>query len=69
MKGIQIDALFDVFEESPQNRCPPLVRVEKMFEDIQSKLLGAPQFLLYLLPERKSSDLYDLNWWGWLTRH
>ncbi|CAL5360911.1 unnamed protein product [Camellia sinensis] len=37
---------------------PPLVRVEKMFEDIQSKLLGAPQFLLYLLPERKSSDLY-----------
>ncbi|CAL5434090.1 unnamed protein product [Camellia sinensis] len=59
MKGIQIDAPFDVFEESPQNRrAPPLVRVEKMFEDIQSKLPGAPQFLLCLLPERKNSDLY-----------
>lgn len=59
MKGIQIDAPFDVFEENPQNRrAPPLVRVEKMFEDIQSKLPGAPQFLLCLLPERKNSDLY-----------
>ncbi|CAL5337279.1 unnamed protein product [Camellia sinensis] len=61
MKGIQIDAPFDVFEESPQNRrAPPLVRVEKMFEDIQSKLPGAPQFLLCLLPEWKNSDLYGL---------
>lgn len=59
MKGIQIDDPFDVFEENPQNRrAPPLVRVEKMFEDIQSKLPGAPQFLLCLLPERKNSDLY-----------
>ncbi|XP_028108736.1 protein argonaute 4-like isoform X1 [Camellia sinensis] len=59
MKGIQIDALFDVFEESPQNRrAPPLVRVEKMIEDIQSRLPGAPQFLLCLLPERKNSNLY-----------
>ncbi|KAI7991968.1 Protein argonaute 4A [Camellia lanceoleosa] len=59
MTGTQIDAPFDVFEESPQNRwAPPLVRVEKMFEDIQSKLPGAPQFLLCLLPERKNSDLY-----------
>ncbi|KAJ0083479.1 hypothetical protein Patl1_30201 [Pistacia atlantica] len=59
MKGIKIDAPFDVFEENPQfRRAPPLVRVEKMFEDIQSKLPGAPQFLLCLLPERKNSDLY-----------
>ncbi|GMQ00847.1 hypothetical protein CsSME_00047741 [Camellia sinensis var. sinensis] len=58
MKGIQIDALFNVFEGSPQNRrAPPPVRVEKMFEDIQSKLPGAPQFLLCLFPERKNSDL------------
>lgn len=50
---------FDVFEEAPQNRrSPPVVRVEKMFEDIQSKLPGQPQFLLCLLPERKNSDLY-----------
>ncbi|KAL7199440.1 hypothetical protein ACSBR2_021666 [Camellia fascicularis] len=63
MKGTQIDAPFDVFEESPQNRwAPPLVRVEKMFEDMQSKLPGAPQFLLCLLPERKNSNLYGFPW-------
>ncbi|KAH1106045.1 hypothetical protein J1N35_009813 [Gossypium stocksii] len=59
MKGIRIDPPFDVFQESNQNRrCSPLVRVEKMFEDIQSKLPGAPQFLLCLLPDRKNSDFY-----------
>ncbi|CAI9277601.1 unnamed protein product [Lactuca saligna] len=59
LKGIKIDEPFDAFEESPQNRrAPPLVRVEKMFEMIMSKLPGAPQFLLCLLPERKNSDLY-----------
>ncbi|KAK8701304.1 hypothetical protein V6N13_019694 [Hibiscus sabdariffa] len=59
MKGIRIDPPFDVFQESNQNRrCSPVVRVEKMFEDIQSKLPGAPQFLLCLLPDRKNSDLY-----------
>ncbi|XP_034688176.1 protein argonaute 4-like [Vitis riparia] len=59
MKGIHIDPPFDVFEENPQSRrAPPIVRVEKMFEEIQSKLPGAPQFLLCLLPERKNSDLY-----------
>ncbi|OMO91448.1 Argonaute/Dicer protein, PAZ [Corchorus olitorius] len=59
MKGIRIDAPFDVFEESNQNRrLSPVLRVEKMFEDIQSKLPGAPQFLLCLLPDRKNSDLY-----------
>ncbi|KAL6976557.1 Protein argonaute-4, variant 2 [Sarracenia purpurea var. burkii] len=58
-KGIHIEPPFDVFEESPQNRrAPPLVRVEKMFEDVQSKLPGAPQFLLCLLPDRKNSDIY-----------
>lgn len=59
IKGIPIDAPFDVFEENPQNRrAPPLVRVEKMFENVQSKLPGAPQFLLCLLPERKNCDIY-----------
>ncbi|KAL9241081.1 hypothetical protein vseg_015231 [Gypsophila vaccaria] len=59
MKGIGIEDPFDVFEESPQNRrAPPLVRVEKMFEDVQSKLPGAPKFLLCLLPERKNCVLY-----------
>ncbi|KAG7947378.1 hypothetical protein I3843_14G091600 [Carya illinoinensis] len=59
LKGILIDPPFDVFQENPQSRrAPPVVRVEKMFEEIQSKLPGAPQFLLCLLPERKNSDLY-----------
>ncbi|KAI4308285.1 hypothetical protein L6164_031375 [Bauhinia variegata] len=59
MKGLPIEQPFDVFEENPQfRRAPPLVRVEKMFEEIQSKLPGAPQFLLCLLPERKNCDLY-----------
>lgn len=54
-----IDQPFDVFEENGQfRRAPPVVRVEKMFELVQSKLPGAPQFLLCLLPERKNSDLY-----------
>lgn len=59
IKGIHIDAPFDVFEESPQyRRAPPVVRVEKMFEEVQSKLPGAPQFILCLLPERKNCDIY-----------
>ncbi|KAI5406996.1 protein argonaute 4 [Lathyrus oleraceus] len=58
-KGIMIDQPFDVFEENPQfRRAPPMVRVEKMFEIIQSKLPGAPQFLLCLLPDRKNCDIY-----------
>ena len=37
-----------------QNRRGPLiVRVEKMFEKIQSKLPRAPQFLLRMLLDRK----------------
>ncbi|KAL0370296.1 UNVERIFIED_CONTAM: protein argonaute 4 [Sesamum angustifolium] len=62
MKGVAIEPPFDVFEENAQfRRAPPLVRVEKMFEDIQSKLPGPPKFLLCLLPERKNSDIYDFG--------
>lgn len=59
MKGVLIKDPFDVFEE-PGNlrRAPPLVRVEKMFEEIKNKLPGQPEFLLCLLPERKNCDLY-----------
>lgn len=58
-KGISVEAPFEVFEESPQlRRAPPVVRVDKMFEEIQSKLPGAPKFLLCLLPERKNCDIY-----------
>ncbi|CAL0315822.1 unnamed protein product [Lupinus luteus] len=59
MKGIMVEDPFDVFEENAQfRRAPPVVRVEKMFEHMMSKLPGAPKFLLCLLPERKNSDLY-----------
>ena len=50
---------FDVIVENPQFRhARPLVRVEKIFEEIQLKLPGQPDFLLCLLPERRKSDLY-----------
>lgn len=57
-----MDDPFDyVFEESPQfRRAPAIVRVEKMFEEIQSRLPDAPQFLLCILSERKNSDIYGL---------
>ncbi|KAK6164049.1 hypothetical protein DH2020_000913 [Rehmannia glutinosa] len=59
MKGITVEAPFDVFEENQQfRRAPPLVRVEKMLEQVQEKLPGPPKFLLCLLPERKNCDIY-----------
>ncbi|KAK4777764.1 hypothetical protein SAY87_017951 [Trapa incisa] len=60
MKGIFIEQPFHhIFDESPQLRhAPPVVRVEKMFEEIESKLPGVPNFLLCLLPDRKNSELY-----------
>ncbi|KAK4779556.1 hypothetical protein SAY87_015662 [Trapa incisa] len=59
MKGISIEQPFDIFQENPEfRRAPPVVRVEKLFEEIERKLPGLPQFLLCLLPERKNSDIY-----------
>ncbi|RYR63852.1 hypothetical protein Ahy_A04g021608 isoform B [Arachis hypogaea] len=58
-KGISMEDPFDVIEESHQfRRSPPMVRVEKMFESMQSKLPGVPQFLLCLIPERKNCEIY-----------
>ncbi|XP_015079262.1 protein argonaute 4 [Solanum pennellii] len=58
-KGISVEAPLEVFEEYPQlRRAPPVIRVDKMFEEIHSKLHGAPKFLLCLLPERKNCDIY-----------
>ncbi|KAL3620305.1 Protein argonaute-4 [Castilleja foliolosa] len=59
MKGVFVEDPFDVFEESPQSRrFPPVVRVDKMYEHIQSKLPGPPKFLLCLLPDPKNCELY-----------
>ncbi|KAF9601982.1 hypothetical protein IFM89_024528 [Coptis chinensis] len=41
----------------------PLARVENMFELIKAKLRNAPQFLLCLLPERKTSAIYGQGPW------
>ncbi|PAN17712.1 hypothetical protein PAHAL_3G150900 [Panicum hallii] len=58
-KGIQMDEPFEVFEESPSMRRAPVSRrVDDMFEQIKSKLPGAPRFLLCLLPERKNCEVY-----------
>ena len=57
-----VEAPFDVFDENPSmRRSPPVRRVEDMFEQVKTKLPGAPKFLLCVLAERKNSDIY-----GWL---
>ncbi|KAL3636893.1 Protein argonaute-4 [Castilleja foliolosa] len=59
MKGMFVEDPLDVFEESPQfRRAPPNVRVDNMYEHIESKLPDHPKFLLCLLPERKNCELY-----------
>ena len=50
-----------LIEEDPQLRkASTLVRVEKMFEQIQAKLPGPPEFILCVLPERKNSEIYGM---------
>jgi eukaryotic translation initiation factor 2C len=58
----KVENPFDVFEENPSmRRAPAIRRVEDMFEQVKTKLPGAPKFLLCVLAERKNSDVY-----GWL---
>nr|GMD81033.1 protein argonaute 16-like [Ipomoea batatas] len=58
-KGIHMERPHTLVEEDPQyRRSGPIVRVEKMFELIMSKIPGPPQLLLCVLPERKNSDIY-----------
>ncbi|GMY09800.1 protein argonaute 16 [Fagus crenata] len=58
-KGIHIERPHTLIEEDPQLRkASTLVRVEKMFEQIQAKLPGPPEFILCVLPERKNSEIY-----------
>ncbi|KAJ6829192.1 protein argonaute 16-like [Iris pallida] len=58
-KGIQINGPHALIEEDRRwNRSGPVVRVEKMFEQVMGSLPGPPQFLLCVLPERKNSDIY-----------
>ncbi|KAL0400198.1 UNVERIFIED_CONTAM: protein argonaute 16 [Sesamum radiatum] len=58
-KGIHIERPYTIIEEDHQcRRASPVIRVEKMFEQITAKLPGPPDFLLCVLPERKNSDIY-----------
>ncbi|GAV71984.1 PAZ domain-containing protein/Piwi domain-containing protein/DUF1785 domain-containing protein [Cephalotus follicularis] len=58
-KGIHIERPHTLIEEDPQSRrASPLVRVERMFEQIRAKLPGPPDFILCVLLERKNSDIY-----------
>ncbi|CAN6358861.1 unnamed protein product [Urochloa humidicola] len=58
-KGIQMADPFEMFEENPSMRRAAVSRrVDDMFEQIKSKLPGAPKFLLCLLPERKNCEVY-----------
>ncbi|KAH9607290.1 hypothetical protein KSS87_022502 [Heliosperma pusillum] len=59
-KGMKVSEPFGtVFEESQQDRrAPAHKRVDRMMENVKSKLPGPPQLLLCVLPERKNSDIY-----------
>ncbi|KAL8088025.1 hypothetical protein AgCh_037970 [Apium graveolens] len=58
-KGIIIERPFTLIEEEHQyRRANPLMRVDKMFEQIKVKLPGPPEFILCVLPEKKNSDIY-----------
>lgn len=56
-----IERPFTLIEEEHQyRRAGPLIRVEKMFEQIKVKLPGPPQFIMCVLPEKKNSDIYGM---------
>ncbi|KAF6159168.1 hypothetical protein GIB67_032785 [Kingdonia uniflora] len=58
-KGIHIERPHSLIEEDAKNRrLSPILRVEKMFEQMKSRLSASPEFLLCLLPERKNCDIY-----------
>ncbi|KAG2274435.1 hypothetical protein Bca52824_056990 [Brassica carinata] len=62
MKGMKVEPPYKVvFQEDPIYRgAPPNIRVEKMFEQIQSELRkeGKPKFILCILAEKKNSLVY-----------
>lgn len=58
-KGIEIDRPFALVEEDPQyKKAGPVERVEKMIATMKLKFPDPPHFILCILPERKTSDIY-----------
>lgn len=62
MKGINVEPPYKVvFQEDPDFRgAPANIRVQKMFEQMQSELRkeGKPKFILCILAEKKNSLVY-----------
>ncbi|GAB4859397.1 hypothetical protein Ancab_010860 [Ancistrocladus abbreviatus] len=58
-KGVHIERPYALIEEDQRMRkASPLVRVDEMFEKLQDKLPGEPEFILCVLPEKKNCDIY-----------
>nr|AJP06231.1 AGO5 [Pinus tabuliformis] len=58
-RGLVMADCLGVLEEGPQDRNRnPVDRVERMLNQMKSRLPKPPHFLLCILPERKNSDLY-----------
>ncbi|GLJ29019.1 hypothetical protein SUGI_0572690 [Cryptomeria japonica] len=60
-KGLKFDLISvgQIFCENQRDmRATPVDRVDRMLNQMKSKLSKQPDFLLCLLPERKTSDLY-----------
>lgn len=58
-KGMEMASCLGIVEESQQDKNRnPVDRVERMLNQMKSRLPKPPQFLLCILPERKTSDLY-----------
>ncbi|KAH9303923.1 hypothetical protein KI387_008327, partial [Taxus chinensis] len=58
-KGLNIPPVGQLFCENPRDvRANPVDRVDRMLNQMKSKLSQPPDFLLCLLPERKTSELY-----------
>lgn len=58
----EIECPVALIEEEPSMRKEvPVKRVEKMFEQIRTKLSRPPTFILCALPERKNSEIYGME--------
>ena len=56
----QIERPITLIEEDRRaERLGPVARVDKMFEQIQAKVQGPPEFILCVIP-KKGSDIYGM---------
>lgn len=61
VKSQEIDRPFALVEEDPHyKKAGPVERVEKMIAKMKLKFPDPPHFILCVLPERKTSDIYGI---------